>query len=155
MENHISIPNPCSKNWNAMSPNKNGRFCISCDKTVIDFTKMEKPEILKYFSENSNNESICGHFKLNQIETKERIQYDNLKNRLSRIKIKPIKVIAMFSLSLVFTLTSCMGKAAVDGEPAIRSNDTINENEISNKEQNVAIKKDSIKSDMNQIRKKK
>lgn len=48
-----------------------------------------------------------------------------------------------------------MGKAAVDGEPAISSNDTINENEISNKEQNVAIKKDSIKSDMNQIKKKK
>ena len=153
MENKISIPKPCSENWNSMSPNKNGRFCNTCDKTVIDFTKMEKSEILKYFSENSNNERICGHFKINQIETRESIKYDNLRNRFSRIEIKPIKAIAMFSLSLFFTLTSCMGKAVVDGEPTIISNDTINENEIKNIEQNVEIKKDSIKSEMNQIKK--
>ena len=142
MESKISIPKPCNENWNSMSPNKNGRFCNSCDKTVIDFTKMNNPEISKYFSENSNNERICGHFKFNQIETEESIKYNNLRNRLSRIKIKPIKAVAMFTLSLLFTLSSCMGKARIDGEPALSSNDTINENDKSGKE-NVEVKNDS------------
>ena len=154
MESKISIPKPCNENWNSMSPNKNGRFCNSCDKTVIDFTKMNNPEISKYFSENSNNERICGHFKFNQIETEESIKYNNLRNRLSRIKIKPIKAVAMFSLSLLFTLSSCMGKARIDGEPALSSNDAINENDKSGKE-NVEVKNDSTKIEINQVKKKK
>ena len=141
MENKISIPKPCNENWNSMSPNKNGRFCNSCNKTVIDFTKMNNPEIQKYFIENSGQERICGHFKLNQIETEESIKYNKLRSRFSRIKIKPIKKMVLFSLSLVFTLTSCMGKAAVDGEPAVISNDTINESEINNKVEKAKMRK--------------
>lgn len=153
MENKIIIPKPCNENWNSMSPNKNGRFCNSCNKTVIDFTKMNNPEIQKYFTENSGEERICGHFKLNQIETPERIKYDKLRSRFSRIKIKPIKKTALFSLSLVFTLTSCMGKVAVDGEPAVISNDSINESEINNNIENADIQNDSIKKDTIQAKK--
>lgn len=153
MENKISIPKPCNENWNSMSPNKNGRFCNSCNKTVIDFTKMNNPEIQKYFTENLGQERICGHFKLNQIESEESIKYDKLRIRFNRIKIKPIKTMALFSLSLVFTLTSCMGKAAVDGEPAVISNDTINESEINNNVENTAMQNDSIKKDTIQAKK--
>ncbi|PXY39621.1 hypothetical protein DMB65_16470 [Flavobacterium cheongpyeongense] len=154
MENKIRIPKPCNENWNSMSPDKNGRFCNSCNKTVIDFTKMNNPEIQKYFAENSEQESICGHFKFNQIETEESIKYDKLRSRFSRIKIKPIKAIALFSLSVFFTLTSCMGKAAVDGEPAVISNDTINESEINNKIKNAEMKNDSVKKEIIQKKKK-
>ncbi len=150
MENKISIPKPCNENWNSMSPNKNGRFCNSCDKTVVDFTKMNTIEIQKYLIENSGKESICGHFKSNQVKSEESIKYDNLKNQFNRIRVKPIKILALFLLSLVFTLTSCMGKAVIDGEPAMNSNDTINENEIDTTE----IQKDSIKSENIEIKKK-
>lgn len=153
MENKISIPKPCNENWNSMSPYKNGRFCNSCNKTVIDFTKMNHPEIQKYFTENSGRERICGHFKLNQIESEESIKYDKLRTRFNRIKIKPIKKLALFSLSLVFTLTSCMGKAAVDGEPAVISNDTINESEINNDVENAEKLNDSIKKENIQVKK--
>ena len=145
MENKITIPKPCNENWNSMSPNKNGRFCNSCNKTVIDFTKMNNPEIQKYFIENSSQERICGHFKLNQIESGESIKYDKLRTRFNRIKIKPIKTIALFSLSLVFTLTSCIGKAAVDGEPRVINNDTLNESDINNKVEKNEKQHDSIK----------
>lgn len=154
MANKISIPKPCNENWNSMSPNKNGRFCNSCNKIVIDFTKMHNPEIQKYFSENSNNERICGHFKLNQIETKESNKYNNLRNCFSRIKIKPIKAVAMFFLSILFTLSSCMGKARIDGEVALSSNDTINKNDKSVKE-NLEAKKDSTTIEINKIKNKK
>lgn len=155
MESKVSIPKPCNENWKSMLPEKKGRFCNSCNKTVIDFTKMTNPEIKKYFIDNSNNKSICGHFKLNQVEVTGNRKYDLLKNRLSGIRIKPIKAIAMFALSLVFTLSSCMGKRTVDGEPAVPINDTINESEISSKENKVDKVNDSIKNEINQIEKRK
>ena len=111
MEKKINIPKPCNQNWNSMVPNKNGRFCNSCSKTVVDFTKMDNLEIQNYLIENSSKESVCGHFKFNQIEAENNIKYYNLRNRISRIKVKPIKKAALFSLSILFTLTSCMGKA--------------------------------------------
>jgi hypothetical protein len=150
MENRINIPKPCNENWNSMSPNDTGRFCNSCSKTVVDFTKMKPIEIQKYFVENANKERICGHFKSSQVETEGNTKYNKLRDRFSRIRIQPIKKMALFSLSLVFTLTSCMGKAVVDGEPAVITNDTINENEINTKaeyteKQNDSIKKETIR----------
>jgi hypothetical protein len=151
MESKISIPKPCNENWSAMSPTKKGRFCNSCDKTVIDFTKMNNPEILKYFSENSDNERICGHFKLSQIEDEESSKYNILKKRFSRIQIKPIKSAAMFSLSLLFSLSSCMGKARIESESTVNSNDSINENDKFVKK-NVEVKNDSTTIERKQIK---
>ena len=86
MENKIRIENPCHENWNLMSRNQKGRFCNSCNKTVIDFTKMKHPEIEKYFIENTKSENICGYFKSNQVENSN-IRYSDLKNRFNQIKI--------------------------------------------------------------------
>ncbi|KQB43385.1 hypothetical protein RC62_3092 [Flavobacterium aquidurense] len=139
-----------------MLPNKEGRFCNSCSKTVIDFTKMGNTEIKKYLLEKkSSQENICGHFKFDQIETANSIKYSNLKNRISKIKVKPIKKAALFSLSLLFALTSCMGKAAIEGEPAVIDNDSINDNEIINKENDTLKHTDSIKSQIIQEKAKK
>ena len=154
MENQINVPKPCSQNWNSMIPNKEGRFCNSCSKTVIDFTKMDIPEIKNYLIENSGKEGVCGHFKFDQVQTKESIKYDNLRNRISRIKIKPIKNLALFSVSLLFTLTSCMGKAAIEGEPAVIDNDTISDSEIINKEKDTLKPTDSIKREVIQAKEK-
>ena len=143
MENKIIVQNPCNKNWNSMSPNKNGRFCNSCTKTVVDFRKMNPIEIHNYFNENSNEETICGHFKTHQIETNKSIKYENLKKQLNRIKIKPIKIFALFSLSLVFSLSSCIG---VSRRPLLKNYDVTNDNEINNNVESVENQKDSIKS---------
>lgn len=128
MKNKINIQNPCSENWNSMSKNKKGKFCNSCNKTVVDFTKMKNNEIQKYFIENSNNESICGYYKFNQVESEQSTRYTYLRNRFNRIKVKPIKILALFSLSLAFTFSSCiMGKRAEQiPEEELIENDTKN-----------------------------
>ncbi len=64
----ISIPEPCHEDWNKMTPKENGRFCMSCSKTVVDFTSMMPEEIQHFFIQNQNN-GICGRFKNSQLET--------------------------------------------------------------------------------------
>lgn len=64
----IAIPEPCHEDWNKMTPNENGRFCLSCSKTVIDFTSMLPDEVQHFFTQNQNT-NICVRFKKSQIET--------------------------------------------------------------------------------------
>ena len=64
----IAIPEPCSKNWDEMTPKENGRFCLSCSKSVIDFTTMLPDEVKHFFIQNQN-ENICGRFRKSQLET--------------------------------------------------------------------------------------
>ncbi len=70
MDKHFSIkiPNPCNEDWNKMSPNERGRFCNSCAKTVIDFTRMDTGEIRKFIFKNKGS-SICGHIKQSQLDS--------------------------------------------------------------------------------------
>lgn len=63
----VSVPEPCHENWNKMIPKDNGRFCLTCTKTVVDFTKMSTDEIQNYFISNQNK-SICGRFKDTQLD---------------------------------------------------------------------------------------
>jgi hypothetical protein len=64
----ITIPEPCHENWDKMTPKDNGRFCISCSKTVIDFTSMLPDEVQHFFIQNQNKK-ICGRFKNEQLES--------------------------------------------------------------------------------------
>jgi hypothetical protein len=62
----IHIPTPCHAEWNSMTPNSEGKFCGSCQKTVVDFTSMSDDEIRNYFTKNYSAK-VCGHFKSSQI----------------------------------------------------------------------------------------
>ncbi|WP_394773654.1 energy transducer TonB [Flavobacterium sp.] len=64
----ITIPEPCNENWDKMSPKDNGRFCMGCSKTVVDFTTMLPNEVQHFFIQNQNNR-ICGRFKNEQLES--------------------------------------------------------------------------------------
>ena len=64
----ITIPKPCHENWNDMTPKEKGRFCGSCAKTVVDFTKKSTAEIQDYLI-NNKNKKVCGHFYKKQLDT--------------------------------------------------------------------------------------
>lgn len=63
----IVISNPCSEDWNSMSVDTTGRFCQSCQKSVIDFTSKTDEEI-KNFLKGKQGERLCGRFYINQVE---------------------------------------------------------------------------------------
>ena len=62
----ITIPNPCHENWGAMTKTEQGRFCGSCQKTVVDFTTFTNQDIQNYFTKNYG-QKICGNFKNEQL----------------------------------------------------------------------------------------
>ncbi|MFN5981974.1 MAG: energy transducer TonB [Fluviicola sp.] len=63
----IQIPDPCSEDWSKMKIVREGRHCLSCTKNVIDFTKMERYEIIEYLLLNKNK-SVCGHINKSMLD---------------------------------------------------------------------------------------
>lgn len=61
----ISIPEPCQEGWQNMTPVEKGRFCSSCQKTVLDYTNLSDNEIIKLVSKNDN---LCGRFNVTQLD---------------------------------------------------------------------------------------
>ncbi len=146
MGQKIRIQNPCNENWKSMSNDKKGRFCASCHKTVVDFTKMEYTEMQNYFVENATNESICGYYKFNQVANERNTKYTNLKNRFNQIKVKPVKIVALLSLSFLFSFSSCiMGKRSEEKPEDAIENDSINKENSKDSIKKIEKKKDSIK----------
>lgn len=73
----ITIPEPCQEGWQNMTPVKKGRFCASCQKTVLDFTHLSDNEIINLVSK---NDALCGRINVSQlnrnlIETKTKFNY--------------------------------------------------------------------------------
>ncbi len=62
----ITINEPCHENWEAMTPNQQGAFCGSCQKSVVDFSKKTLEEIKNFFSEPKGK--VCGRFEEKQLQ---------------------------------------------------------------------------------------
>lgn len=60
----ISIPEPCNEGWHNMTPVEKGRFCASCQKTVLDFTHLSDNEIINLVSK---NDTLCGRINVSQL----------------------------------------------------------------------------------------
>ena len=64
----ISVKTPCQEDWGGMSNTNDGRFCNSCEKEVIDFTKLSDEEVIDYITKNAK-QGGCGRFLNTQLET--------------------------------------------------------------------------------------
>ncbi|MCR8669441.1 energy transducer TonB [Aestuariibaculum sp. M13] len=133
MQKHysISIPKPCHEDWNKMSPNEKGRFCNSCVKTVVDFTKMNSEEIQQYIKSNSHKH-ICGHFKQTQIDS------INL-----RISSKTITATKSFHKTFLLALLLVMGTTLMNCTNNIGYKQKIDSIEVFDTLQNKVL--DSVK----------
>lgn len=66
MENkpRLEIKSPCQADWSKMSLAEAGRYCSNCEKTVLDFSLLNKDQIIEKIS--NTNTSLC--IKANKTE---------------------------------------------------------------------------------------
>lgn len=64
----LSIPRPCAEPWSNFTPTPGGGFCGSCQKTVIDFSRMSDQQILDYLRQ-KRGAHTCGRFRADQLKT--------------------------------------------------------------------------------------
>lgn len=87
----LAIDNPCSQKWADFEDRGDRGFCSSCQKEVIDFTRMSDSEIRAYFKDLPAN--VCGKLRQDQIK----VYGDPSPRRgLSKLWTWPIAAIATF-----------------------------------------------------------
>src|ERR1041385_2969924 len=73
----IKIGTPCHENWDKMLEEEKarpddsvgrGRFCLSCQKAVVDFSRMTNEQIINYFEQNAGKKT-CGRIAIHQHDT--------------------------------------------------------------------------------------
>lgn len=107
----ITIPKPCHENWNEMLPEVQGRFCLKCTKTVVDFSLKSEDEIKSFFQETTGK--VCGKFSLDQIEKPKLNSFSFLHKRLTKFAI------ALYLVFGGFLFTSCSNNTGTLGEPNV------------------------------------
>jgi hypothetical protein len=113
---YITVPKPCHENWEGMTPAEQGRFCGSCQKTVIDFTNMSDRELVAYFKKPA--ESMCGRFYPDQLDREVAIP----KKRIPWLKYFFTVTWPAFMLFL----KSCNSKERIAGRPEQTNNRLLN-----------------------------
>lgn len=99
----VSINNPCHENWDEMSPNEQGAFCLACQKTVVDFSGKTTQEIKDFFTLIPQTEKVCGRFRSDQLK---QLSFDEFFIKF-KSWILPKKLAVILFISFGLTLFSC------------------------------------------------
>ena len=67
MHKKLEIKNPCSQNWDEMTPKGKGKHCNSCNKVILDFTEMNDVDLVKMLQ---SGKYSCGLFTKQQMGTR-------------------------------------------------------------------------------------
>jgi hypothetical protein len=103
----VHIAEPCSANWDAMPASDNGRYCASCEKVVVDFSKKTLTEIQDYFA-SLNGQTACGNYQERHTKNADSRWYRFLnKTELVFEKWKQPRLAILFITVLLF-LSGCM-----------------------------------------------
>ena len=128
----LGIPQPCHENWNNMKPEEKGRFCNSCQKTVMDFRNMSDRQLAEFFKKPAG--PVCGRFNADQL---------NRDISIPRKHIPWVKYFFQFSIpAFLFSM-----KAAAQGRVVVQEKTSIQEKMGFNSDNSLIKdlnKKDSI-----------
>lgn len=94
----LKVENPCTEQWNSMNVSENGRYCMACEKVVIDMTTWSDQQFIDFF--NRNTGAVCGRVKRHK--TNQWIQGYTPPVKSTRYKYKKLLafLISCFSLSM-------------------------------------------------------
>jgi hypothetical protein len=96
-----------------MNSRENGKHCLSCCKTVIDFTGWDSAEIANYLRTNSQ-QNVCGRVMRHQLESQGTIDKTSLLHNVMSSNIGGWKKFAAIVV-IIFALqaTSCTRNASI------------------------------------------
>ena len=115
----INIPNPCTEDWNKMTPKDKGRHCAVCEKTVIDFTNTIDEAIVKIHEKGGE---ICGRYKKTQ-----------LNRELAYFRKEKNSYLTYIASGLFTFLSFTSQNAIAQGETKVIKVDTIKTPRVNNK----------------------
>ncbi len=125
----ISIETPCQADWNAMNPTAQGRFCLLCEKEVVDFTHKTDEEVLDFLK--NYKTTPCVRIESNRVNTPVAAAKPQYVWRWQR----PVFAAFVFA-SFTLATSSCMGKQMPSR--------LIENMEMQGQDSIEAVKKDSI-----------
>lgn len=145
----VAIFEPCPANWEKMQIKLNERHCDQCDKSVVDFTKKSRAEIITYLIENPNG-SVCGRMNQQQFDIKEE-DLPELISILSqpRFRANAFLILAVVCSSLFYSCETATTRKNTIEKPKIEKQ-TINPVE---KQKNNPIEKTSSNDSVKKIKK--
>ena len=136
--NPLEIKKPCGENWDNMRLGLISRHCGKCDKEVVDFTQMSKPEIFQYLYDNRDKKT-CARIYAWQVD----YTYEDIELTIKKLKPAQRKSNYYFYLLALgaFALGSCnyenkpvnteiveninVGQVSPGADTAIKKNDSV------------------------------
>ncbi|MGN6646388.1 MAG: hypothetical protein ACTHJT_07650 [Cytophaga sp.] len=117
----IHIASPCDADWQKMHPEGQGKFCSSCEKVVVDFSKMSDAEIKNYFTA-YKDQKTCGRFLTSQVDRPLQVPVKTgIRTRFNTIPV--FRSVAIVLASSFLWLSSCVKKQTTLGEPSVQDPD--------------------------------
>lgn len=98
----LEIKEPCHEDWNKMKIGVISRHCDVCEKSVMDFTKMNRAEIITYILSNPNDQ-VCGRLNRDQFD----FHHEDIPILIQTLKMtKPSNSFLILAL-VCLSLTAC------------------------------------------------
>ena len=95
----LEIKEPCHENWDNMKIGLISRHCDVCVKSVMDFTQMNRAQIITYILSNPS-EQVCGRMNKDQFD----FQHEDIPILIEELKkgkaSNPFLILALVCLSL-------------------------------------------------------
>jgi TonB family protein len=95
----LEIKEPCHEDWDNMKIGLISRHCDVCVKSVMDFTQMNRAQIITYILSNPN-EQVCGRMNKDQFD----FQHEDIPVLIEELKkgkaTNPFLILALVCLSL-------------------------------------------------------
>lgn len=107
----IQIPEPCSEDWNQMTPLARGRYCAVCQKEIYDFSNYTQGELIQHIQREGK---ICGRIPTKYLDKE---LSESKANR--GIGVQGI-VAATINLLVLTTATAVQGQEKVQVEQQMK-----------------------------------
>lgn len=92
----LSVPSPCAQSWESFTRTRQGGFCQSCRKEVIDFTSFTEEQLVDHLM--SSAKTTCGRFRSDQLKT---FQHSTMNSFPSGWKLAKVGLLSLMLMLMV------------------------------------------------------